>query len=112
MRPAVRRRGRSVKRTGEAVTRRERRGFGTRPATPVSGVAGRAMIAAMMRKLTALGVTVVASVLPATAAHADETHTDSHNGPQVALISTGQIDDPLEDVLEHVAVLGHNIIVD
>ncbi|MFJ9885735.1 hypothetical protein ACIQRW_07715 [Streptomyces sp. NPDC091287] len=70
------------------------------------------MIAAMMRKLTALGVALVAFMLPATAAHADETHTDAHNGPQVALISTGQIDDPLEDVLEHVAVLGHNIIVD
>ncbi|CAM5624434.1 MULTISPECIES: hypothetical protein [Streptomyces] len=69
------------------------------------------MIAAMMRKLTVLGV-AVAFMLPATAAYADETHTNAHNGPQVALISTGQIDDPLEDVLEHVAVLGHNIIVD
>ncbi|MGW0645358.1 hypothetical protein [Streptomyces sp. S063] len=69
------------------------------------------MIAAMMRKLTVLGVTV-AFMMPATAAYADETHTNAHNGPQVALISTGQIDDPLEDVLEHVAVLGHNIIVD
>ncbi|GGR79739.1 hypothetical protein GCM10010284_11180 [Streptomyces rubiginosohelvolus] len=65
----------------------------------------------MKRKLTALGVTVVASVLPATA-HADETHTDSHNGPQVALIATGQIDDPLEDVLEHVAVLGRTVVAD
>ncbi|MGW6714177.1 hypothetical protein ACWF9X_01975 [Streptomyces globisporus] len=65
----------------------------------------------MKRKLTALGVTVVASVLP-TAAHADETHTDSHNGPQVALIATGQIDDPLEDVLEHVAVLGRTVVAD
>ncbi|MBK3555196.1 hypothetical protein JHN55_01310 [Streptomyces sp. MBT56] len=66
----------------------------------------------MKRKLTALGVTVVASVLPATAAHADESHTDSHNGPQVALIATGQIDDPLEDVLEHVAVLGRTVVAD
>lgn len=71
------------------------------------------MIAAMMRKLTVLGVTVVACMLlPVSAAYADETHTNAHNGPQVALISTGQIDDPLEDVLEHVAVLGDNIIVD
>ncbi|MGW7402091.1 hypothetical protein ACWGH7_37180 [Streptomyces cyaneofuscatus] len=69
------------------------------------------MIAAMMKKLTVLGVTVVAFMLPASA-YADETHTNAHNGPQVALISTGQIDDPLEDVLEHIAVLGHNIIVD
>ncbi|MBM7056308.1 MULTISPECIES: hypothetical protein [Streptomyces] len=67
----------------------------------------------MKRKLTALGVTVVASVLPATtAAHADETHTGSHNGSQVALIATGQIDDPLEDVLEHVAVLGRTVVMD
>ncbi|MFJ9528736.1 hypothetical protein [Streptomyces cyaneofuscatus] len=65
----------------------------------------------MKRKLTALGVTVVAAVLPATAAHADETHTDSHNGPQVALIATGQIDDPLEDVLEHVTVIGRTVIM-
>ncbi|MFD6802298.1 hypothetical protein [Streptomyces cyaneofuscatus] len=66
----------------------------------------------MKRKLTALGVTVVAAVVPATAAHADETHTDSHNGPQVALIATGQIDDPLEDVLEHVTVIGRTVIMD
>ncbi|WP_258044844.1 hypothetical protein [Streptomyces sp. SM11] len=66
----------------------------------------------MNRKLTALATTVVASVLPATVAHADETHTDAHNGPQVALIATGQIDDPLEDVLEHVAVLGRTVVVD
>ncbi|MFH8881752.1 hypothetical protein [Streptomyces californicus] len=66
----------------------------------------------MNRKLTAFGLTAVASVLSATAAHADETHTDAHNGPQVALIATGQIDDPLEDVLEHVAVLGRTVVVD
>ncbi|MET8375595.1 hypothetical protein [Streptomyces microflavus] len=66
----------------------------------------------MKRKLTALGVTVVAAVLPATASHADETHTDAHNGPQVALIATGQIDDPLEDVLEHVTVIGRTVILD
>ncbi len=70
------------------------------------------MIGTMNRKLTALATTVVASVLPATVAHADETHTDAHNGPQVALIATGQIDDPLEDVLEHVAVLGRTVVVD
>ncbi|MFD1828869.1 hypothetical protein ACFSJS_04215 [Streptomyces desertarenae] len=38
------------------------------------------------------------------AAWADETHHGSHNGPTVALISTGQIDDPMEDVLEHAAL--------
>ncbi|MCX4963555.1 hypothetical protein OHA98_01735 [Streptomyces sp. NBC_00654] len=67
----------------------------------------------MKTKLTALGVTVLAVVLPAAGtAYADETHTNAHNGPQVALISTGQIDDPLEDVLEHAAVLGTTSVVD
>ncbi|MGW4315696.1 hypothetical protein ACWEM1_23860 [Streptomyces sp. NPDC004491] len=59
----------------------------------------------MKSKLTVLGTAVLATLLPA-GAGADETHTGSHNGPQVALIATGQIDDPLEDVLEHATVLG------
>ncbi|MGP3632112.1 hypothetical protein ACTU45_01845 [Streptomyces sp. 24-1644] len=63
-----------------------------------------------MRKLTVLGTTVLASSLPAGIAYADETHTDAHNGPQVALISTGQIDDPLEDVLEHATLLGRTYV--
>lgn len=41
-------------------------------------------------------------------AYADETHENSHNAPTVALISTGQIDDPLEDVLEHFS-LSHTV---
>ncbi|MEV0964109.1 MULTISPECIES: hypothetical protein [unclassified Streptomyces] len=49
---------------------------------------------------------------PCGLAHADETHTDSHNAPVVALVSTGQIDDPLEDVLEHAAVLGTTYVYD
>ncbi|MFD9423663.1 MULTISPECIES: hypothetical protein [unclassified Streptomyces] len=66
----------------------------------------------MKSKLTALGLTVFASVLPAAGtAYADETHTNAHNGPQVALISTGQIDDPLEDVLEHATVLGRTYVI-
>ncbi|MET8922878.1 hypothetical protein ABZW26_10805 [Streptomyces sp. NPDC004623] len=56
----------------------------------------------MKSKLTVLGTAVLATLLPAGAARADETHT----GSQVALIATGQIDDPLEDVLEHATVLG------
>ncbi|WP_328911110.1 hypothetical protein OG230_17205 [Streptomyces sp. NBC_00234] len=62
------------------------------------------------RELTVLGATVLASVLPAGSAHADETHSHAHNGPQVALISTGQIDDPLEDVLEHATVIGRTAV--
>ncbi|MFF4868927.1 hypothetical protein ACIPQA_28415 [Streptomyces sp. NPDC090109] len=49
----------------------------------------------------------VAVLLSAGTAAADETHLHSHNGPNVSLVSTGQIDDPLEDVLEHAAILGH-----
>ncbi|MFI8003777.1 hypothetical protein [Streptomyces sp. NPDC086010] len=60
----------------------------------------------MKSKLTVLGAALLTSVLPAATAHGDETHTHSHNGPQVALIATGQVDDPLEDVLEHATVLG------
>lgn len=52
------------------------------------------------------GAALIAVGLPTGAAHADETHTNSHNAPHVSLIHTGQIDDPLEDVLEHTAVLG------
>ncbi|MFE7777562.1 hypothetical protein ACFU5O_27430 [Streptomyces sp. NPDC057445] len=45
-------------------------------------------------------------------ASADEAHTNSHNAPVVSLISTGQIDDPLEDVLEHAAVFGETYVYD
>ncbi|MFF2732359.1 hypothetical protein ACFVS9_31175 [Streptomyces sp. NPDC058008] len=65
----------------------------------------------MRNRLTVLGAAVLASVLPAGAAQADETHTGSHNGPQVALIATGQVDDPLEDVLEHATVLGTTHVI-
>ncbi|MCP3817940.1 hypothetical protein NLX86_07270 [Streptomyces sp. A3M-1-3] len=64
----------------------------------------------MKIKLTVLGATVLACVLPAGTAYADETHTNSHNAPRVTLISTGQIDDPLEDVLEHANVLGRTYV--
>ncbi|MEV6397505.1 hypothetical protein AB0M39_22505 [Streptomyces sp. NPDC051907] len=64
-------------------------------------------------RLAVLGALAAAAVLSSTgAAQADETHTDSHNGPNFALISTGQIDDPLEDVLEHAAVLGYTYVYD
>ncbi|MFJ3925196.1 hypothetical protein [Streptomyces sp. NPDC090022] len=49
---------------------------------------------------------VLTAVAAAGTAVADEYHRDAHNGPTVALINTGQIDDPLEDVLEHVLLIG------
>ncbi|SFC23997.1 hypothetical protein SAMN05421773_102409 [Streptomyces aidingensis] len=60
-----------------------------------------------------LGLAVAAGALvTAPAARADETHHNSHNGPQWSLISTGQIDDPLEDVLEHATVLGRTVMIE
>ncbi|MFI9174801.1 hypothetical protein [Streptomyces lincolnensis] len=44
--------------------------------------------------------------LPAGTAYADETNTHAHNGPRVGLVNIGQVDDPLEDVLEHVLLFG------
>ncbi|MEE1929798.1 hypothetical protein V1J52_16660 [Streptomyces sp. TRM 70351] len=66
----------------------------------------------MKIRMTVLGALALALFLPAGAASADETHSGSHNAPRVALVSTGQIDDPLEDVLEHAAVLGTTYVFD
>jgi hypothetical protein len=61
----------------------------------------------MKTRLTALGVCALFAAVPSHGvAHADETHVNAHNGHSLTLVSTGQIDDPLEDVLEHAAVLG------
>ncbi|MFD7629915.1 hypothetical protein ACFV7Q_28505 [Streptomyces sp. NPDC059851] len=59
----------------------------------------------MKKIITGILVAAFTAVAAGTAA-ADEDHRDSHNGPVVALINTGQIDDPLEDVLEHTLNLG------
>ncbi|MGR8011246.1 hypothetical protein [Streptomyces hypolithicus] len=67
---------------------------------------------ATARWLTGCSAVLVAVGLPAGAAYADETHSNSHNAPRVSLISTGQIDDPLEDVLEHAAILGRTYVFD
>ncbi|MET9550950.1 MULTISPECIES: hypothetical protein [unclassified Streptomyces] len=60
----------------------------------------------MSRWALVAAVTATPAVLCSGTAHADETHKDSHNAPSVALISTGQIDDPMEDVLEHTLNFG------
>ncbi|MBT2366734.1 hypothetical protein J7E88_15790 [Streptomyces sp. ISL-10] len=61
----------------------------------------------MKTRPTALGTcALLAAMSSHGVAHADETHTGSHNGDHVTVVSIGQIDDPLEDVLEHAAVLG------
>lgn len=44
--------------------------------------------------------------LPTGAAHADETNKSSHNGPRIGLVNVGQVDDPMEDVLEHTLLFG------
>lgn len=53
-----------------------------------------------------LVVTVAGCWLPAGSAYADETNTASHNGPRIGLVNVGQVDDPMEDVLEHVLLIG------
>ncbi|WP_313896236.1 hypothetical protein [Streptomyces sp. YIM 98790] len=62
--------------------------------------------------LTGLGLAVAGTVATATSAWADETHYGSHNGPRWSLISTGQIDDPLEDVLEHATLFGRTVMIE
>ncbi|MFF8274593.1 hypothetical protein ACF05T_00545 [Streptomyces lateritius] len=63
------------------------------------------------RPIVVAVLSAAAVMLSAGAAAADETHTRTYNGPAVSngpnlTLHTGQIDDPLEDVLEHAAVLG------
>ncbi|MET9512546.1 hypothetical protein ABZX62_29585 [Streptomyces flavidovirens] len=67
---------------------------------------------ALARWISGCGAVLLAVGLPAGAAHADETHSNSHNAPRVALINTGQIDDPMEDVLEHATILGRTYMSD
>lgn len=66
----------------------------------------------MKSRTAVLGALTLMTMVPAGAAYADETHNNSHNAPRVTLISTGQIDDPLEDVLEHAAILGRTYVFD
>ncbi|MDN3295127.1 hypothetical protein QWM81_13890 [Streptomyces ficellus] len=63
------------------------------------------------RRLIVPGVLALAATFSSGVAHADEAHARSDSGHQVTLVSIGQIDDPMEDVLEHVALLGHNEVV-
>ncbi|MCG8971025.1 MULTISPECIES: hypothetical protein [Streptomyces] len=60
------------------------------------------------RRLAGAGAAVLVCWMPAGAAHADETTTGSHNGPRVGLLNVhvGQVDDPMEDVLEHTLLFG------
>lgn len=68
----------------------------------------RAMRAMRSRRAWA-GALVLAGTacwMSAGAAVADETNTASHNGPRVGLVNIGQVDDPMEDVLEHALLIG------
>ncbi|UUU34763.1 hypothetical protein JIX56_35655 [Streptomyces sp. CA-210063] len=58
------------------------------------------------RVVTGVLATVAVCWLPTGAAHADETNKSSHNGPRIGLINVGQVDDPMEDVLEHTLLFG------
>ncbi|MEU7277882.1 hypothetical protein AB0A69_03645 [Streptomyces sp. NPDC045431] len=60
-------------------------------------------------RLIVPGVLALAAVFSSgAAAQADESHRGSDNGHRITLLSIGQIDDPMEDVLEHVSILGSN----
>ncbi|MEU6531653.1 hypothetical protein ABZ869_21010 [Streptomyces sp. NPDC046928] len=48
----------------------------------------------------------VVCCVAAGSAHADETNTGAHNGPRIGLVNMGQVDDPMEDVLEHFLLVG------
>jgi hypothetical protein len=62
--------------------------------------------------LLALATAAAAALAPGTAA-ADEHYSGNTTiGARPALITTGQIDDPFEDVLEHAAILGWTITND
>ncbi|MFF6981541.1 hypothetical protein ACFZAV_28495 [Streptomyces sp. NPDC008343] len=63
---------------------------------------GRAVVRLVVGTLAA----GAACWLPAGAAYADETNTGSHNGPRIGLVNVGQVDDPMEDVLEHFLLFG------
>ncbi|MER6850865.1 hypothetical protein AB0A81_13980 [Streptomyces flaveolus] len=54
------------------------------------------------------GAAALVCWMPARAAHADETTTGSHDGPRAGLLDVhvGQVDDPMEDVLEHTLLFG------
>lgn len=66
----------------------------------------------LTRWFVGAGAVLMAAGVPTGPAHADETHTNAHNAPSVSLIHTGQIDDPLEDVLEHATVVGTTHVSD
>ena len=64
---------------------------------------------AMRNKRAWAGALVLAGAscwMSAGTAAADETNTASHNGPRVGLVNIGQVDDPMEDVLEHLLLIG------
>ncbi len=65
-----------------------------------------------MARWSAVAATVgVTTALGAVGASAEESYTNSPLGPQFALVKTGQIDDPLEKVLEHTTVLGEGYLL-
>jgi hypothetical protein len=59
-----------------------------------------------VRCVTGVVATAVVCGLSAGAAHADESNAHAHDGPRIALVDTGQVDDPMEDVLEHTLLFG------
>ncbi|MDG9715154.1 hypothetical protein [Streptomyces sp. DH24] len=69
-------------------------------------MANERMRGAWWRVTGVLAVAVAVCWVPAGAAHADESNRGSHNGHRFGLVNMGQVDDPMEDVLEHVLLVG------
>ncbi|MFF9039242.1 hypothetical protein ACF090_27675 [Streptomyces sp. NPDC014892] len=63
-------------------------------------------VGAVARVVVAGLAAVLLCGVSAGAAHADETNRASHNGPRIGLVNVGQVDDPMEDVLEHTLLFG------
>ncbi|MCT2591004.1 hypothetical protein LHJ74_13975 [Streptomyces sp. N2-109] len=60
-----------------------------------------------LRRVVGVGVLVgIVGLLGAGTAHADEYHKNAHNGSRFTVVHVGQVDDPMEDVLEHTLVFG------
>ncbi|WP_052849656.1 hypothetical protein [Streptomyces avicenniae] len=64
-------------------------------------------------RLPLLALATAGAALGTGTAAADEHYAgDTRIGPRFALIGTGQIDDPLEDVLEHATLFGETVMTE
>ncbi|MFH8368656.1 hypothetical protein [Streptomyces sp. NPDC018031] len=73
----------------------------------MSGISGvRSGARNLARWAATAAAALVVCALGTGPALADESPVNSHNGSRFVLIDVGQVDDPAEDVLENLSVLG------